>query len=102
MTFRAELAKFQAMVQERGQTLRQLPFAELKLQDTGEEVNLGPRTGTISVIVLSLPSGGIQVVVQGFLKHCFFSGSSVALDGFYKYPDEAIAPMSDEEYWDFN
>jgi hypothetical protein len=102
MSFRAELAEFQAMVHERGQTLRQLPFAELRLQDTGEKVNLGSRTGTISVIVLSLPSGGIQVVVQGFLKYRFVPGSSVALDGFYKYPDERISPMRDDEFWDFS
>jgi len=29
-------------------------------------------------------------------------GKSVALDGFYEYPDETVAPMKDEEFWDFD
>jgi hypothetical protein len=102
MSFRAELAKVQAMVQERGQTLRRLPFAEVKLQHSHEQVTVGMRTGTIALIVLPQPSGGIQVVIQGFLKHRFWPGSSVALDGFYKYPGEKISPMRDDEFWDFD
>jgi hypothetical protein len=90
------------MVQERGQFLRQLPFEKLQLEDWQEEVKVGSHKGTIAVIVLPQPSGGIQVVVQGFLKHRFWPGSSVALDGFYKYPDEKVSPMRDDEFWDFD
>jgi len=52
--------------------------------------------------VLSLPSGGIQVVFQGFLEQRFMPGKSVALDGFYKYPEETVSEMKAEEFWDFD
>ncbi|HEX4597664.1 MAG TPA: hypothetical protein VH278_07750 [Burkholderiaceae bacterium] len=89
------------MVEERGVRLRQLPFAKLTEQPV-EEVMLGSRRGTIATIVITSPNGGVKVVVQGFLEHRFFPGSSVALDGFYKYPDETIAPMSNDEFWEFD
>jgi hypothetical protein len=92
------------MVEERGARLRELPFAKIKelANEPVENVVVGPRKGTIGTIVLALPSGGIQVVVQGFLKHRFMPGKSVAMNGFYKYPDETIAPMTSEEFWDFD
>jgi len=90
------------MVEDRGAHLRKVPFVKLKDQAKGEHVEVGGRRGTISTILLPLPSGGVQVVIQGFLKHRFLPGSSVALDGFYRYPDETIAPMSKEDFWDFD
>jgi hypothetical protein len=48
-----------------------------------------------------LPSGGVRVVVQGFMKNKLF-GQSVALDGFYKYPDETVAPMPDVAFYEFD
>jgi hypothetical protein len=92
------------MVEERGSCLRQLPFIELKRMASHpiENVVVGSRKGTIALIILSLPSGGIQVVVQGFLKSRFMPGSSVACHGFYKYPDETISEMAAEEFWDFD
>jgi hypothetical protein len=92
------------MVDERGSRLRKLSFAELKelgSQPT-EHVVVESRKGTIDYIVLPLPSGGIQFVLQGCLEHRLMPGKSVALDGFYKYPDETLYEMKGEEFWDFN
>jgi hypothetical protein len=92
------------MVEERGADLRRRPFAELEqLTDPpSEQITVGSRSATIGIIVLCLPSGGVQVVVQGFLRNRFLPGSSVALDGFYKYADETISPMKDEEFYQFD
>jgi hypothetical protein len=78
------------MVKERGSRLRGIPFADLKgLADKPlEHVLVESRKATIGTIVLPLPTGGIQVVLQGFMEHRFMPGESVALDGFYKYPDD--------------
>ena len=96
-------AAFRTQVEDRAARLRQLSLAEIKqiANEPVEHVTIGSRKGTIAVIALILPSGGLQVVVQGFLKHRFMPGSSVALDGFYKYPDETVAAMTPEEFWDF-
>jgi len=103
-TFPRELAEFRIMVKERGARLRQLPFAELKqlTDQPAEHVMVESRKATISLIILSLPSGGIQVVLQGFMDHRFMPGTSVALDGFYKYPDETVSEMKAEEFWEFD
>jgi hypothetical protein len=103
-TFPKELATFREMVKERAARLRQLSFAELiHLADQPVEcVMVERRKGTIGTIVLSLPSGGIQIVLQGFLEHRIMPEKSVALDGFYKYPDETTAPMTPAEFWDFD
>ena len=100
-TFPKELAAFRIMVEERGARLRQLSFAELKAlsQSTAEDVVVDARKGKISTNVLALPSGGIQVVLRGSLEHRFLPGESVALDGFYKYPDETASEMSEREFW---
>jgi hypothetical protein len=92
------------MVKERGARLRQLPFAELKqlTDQPAEHVMVESRKATIGNIVLPLPSGGIQVVLQGFLEHRLMPGKSVALDGFYKYPDETVSEMKAEEFWEFD
>jgi hypothetical protein len=29
-------------------------------------------------------------------------GQNVALDGFYKYPDGTVAPMPNEEFYEFD
>ena len=67
-----------------------------------ERVLVESREGTIAYIVLPLPSGGIQFVVQGFLEHHLMPGKSVALDGFYKYSDETVSEMKGDEFWDFS
>ncbi len=92
------------MVEERGNNLRQLSFEDLKrlADEPIEHLTVDSRPATIGIIVQSLPSGGIRVVVQGFMKARFIGGSHVALDGFYKYPDETVAPMPTEEFYEFD
>jgi hypothetical protein len=29
-------------------------------------------------------------------------GQNVALDGFYKYPDETVGPMAPEDFYEFD
>src|SRR5579862_1541755 len=61
------------------------------------------RPAHISIIVLSLPSNDVQIVVQGFIKVRFLPMvSQVALDGFYKYPDETMAPLTREDLYAFD
>jgi hypothetical protein len=95
---------FRNMVNERGDGLRELHFNVLKqLAQPTEFVAVGNRRGKVSIIINHLPSGGILVVVQGFLKHRFLPMVwSVALDGFYKYPDETMAPMTREDMYSFD
>jgi hypothetical protein len=96
------LAKFRALVKQRGEYLRQLPLEELTRFATRptEHLNVESRPATIDIIVQSLPEGGIRVVIQGFVKT--WIGKDVALDGFYKYSDETCAPMPDEELLEFD
>jgi hypothetical protein len=92
------------MIEERGSRLRQLPLEELKQLSSkpNEDVKVESRKATIGTIILPLPSGGIQVVLQGFLEHHLHAGKSVAMDGFYKYPDETVSEMKEEEFWFFS
>ena len=103
-TFPKELAAFRVIVKERGERLRQLPLAELrKLANAPvEEVVVNSRKAKIGTIVLPLPSGGVQIVIQGFLEHRFMPGKSVALDGFYKNPDQTVAPMESDDFSAFD
>lgn len=101
-TFPKALSKFRDIVSERGERLRRLPFVELMgLRKTPiEHLTVESRPATIGIIVEPLPSGGIRVVVQGYMKAKLF-GQNVAVDGFYKYSDETIAPMSNEDFYEF-
>jgi hypothetical protein len=101
-TYRKSLATLRRLVEERGEYLRRLPFERLKQFATKpvEHITVESRPATISIIVLTLPSGGLQIVVQGSLKHRYMPGESLALDGFCKYPDETLAPMEKDEFWD--
>ena len=102
-TFPRALGTFQRIIDERGQRLRKRSFAELKgLARLPEHITVESRSATIGTIVLPMPSGGLQIVVQGFLKHRFLPGKSVALDGFCKYPDESIVPMLPAEFLGFD
>ena len=101
-TFPKSLAKFRDIVDERGQRLRGVPFEELKHFDgPSEQFEFDGRSSRISIIVQPQPSGGIRVVVQGFMKAKVI-GWDVALHGFYKYPDETIAEMAHEEFYEFD
>ena len=97
------LSKFRDIVNERAERLRKIRFEELKrLSDTPvEHLTVESRPATIGIIVQPLRSGGIRVVVQGFMKAKLF-GQNVALDGFYKYSDETVAPMPEEEFYEFD
>ena len=67
-----------------------------------ELITVENRKAKISIIVNPLPSGGILVVVQGIMKKRFLPMAwGVAVDGFYKYPDETMAPMTREDMWDY-
>jgi hypothetical protein len=92
------------MVEERGARLRRLPFAELGrlVEEPIEHVEINSCSGTIAAMAFPLGSGGIQVVLQGFLEHRFLPGKSVALDGFFKYPDETVSEMKAEEFFGFD
>jgi hypothetical protein len=96
--------KFQEVVDERGRQLRALPFEELRLvSKPTEHLSIDSRDATIDIIVQPHPSGGVRVVVQGFMSTRWFRGiKQVALDGFYKYPDETIAAMPAEEFYEFD
>ncbi len=101
--FPKALSKFRDIVNDRGERLRKLPFEELKRRgETAiEHLTVESRPATIGIIVQPLPTGGIRVVVQGFLRAKLI-GQHVALDGFYKYSDETVAPMPEEDFYDFD
>jgi hypothetical protein len=102
-TLPRSLAAFRKIVEERGQRFRKVPFEELrKLAGAPiEHLTVGSRPATIGVIVQPLPSGGLCVVIQGFME-AGFVGKHVALDGFYQYPDETIGAMPQEEFYNFD
>jgi hypothetical protein len=102
-TFPKALSKFREIVNERGARLRGLPFEELAQlgESPIEHLCVESRPATISIIVQSLPTRGIRVVVQGFMKAKLL-GQHVALEGFYKYPDGTVAPMSNEDFYEFD
>ncbi len=101
--FSQALSEFRSMVKQRSTTPRKSSFEDLVAVDTSveEHLRVGGREATIHTIVLPLPSGGIQVVVQGFVK-ARLVGKHVAADGFYKYLDQTSAAMSNEDLWDFS
>jgi len=90
-------------VNERGARLRELSFEELAGLGAApiERLSVESRPATIGTIVQSLPTGGIRVVVQGLMKAKVL-GQNVALDGFYKYPDGTVAPMPEEDFYQFD
>jgi hypothetical protein len=102
-TFPKPLSKFRDIVNERCARLRKLSFEELaRFGETPiEHLTVESRPATIGTIVQPLPSGGIRVVVQGFIKTKLV-GQHVALDGFYRYPDGAVAPMAKEDFYEFD
>lgn len=97
---------FSQMVSQRGDSLRELTYDQLReLEDIPTEyVTIEKRRGRISTYLdkESMPSGAILVVVQGFQKMRFFPMiQQAAIDGFYRYPDGTMAPLTREDKWDF-
>ena len=102
-TFPKALATFRQIVDERGKRLRQLTFEGLRqLTQPIEHITVESRPATISIIVQPKPDGSLRVVVQGFMKARFVPGKHVALDGFYKHPDETVTPMPANEFHQFD
>jgi len=61
------------------------------------------RSASVTVIVEPKNDGSLRVVVQGFMRSKWLSAlSSVALDGFYRRPTDAIEPMPDKEFYEFD
>ena len=102
-TFPRALDSFRQLVKTRGSELRQRPYGELQLLTNApvEDVTVDSRPATIATIVDTMPDSSIRVVLQGFVG-ARLPGKHVALDGFYKYPDGAVKPMSDDEFLDFD
>jgi hypothetical protein len=108
-TFPKALASFREIVNERGQKLRQLKFEELRQlikslpEGPIERLTVDSRPATIGIIVEPKADGTLRVVVQGFMnaRHVPLV-KHVALDGFYKRPDETVAPMPAVEFYEFD
>jgi hypothetical protein len=99
-----EAQLFRQMAIDRGRQLRVLPFSSLTgiAGEPSEEVILGTRKGTFSVIVEPCEDGRLKVVVQGFLEWKWLGFKDVALDGFYKHPDGSITEMRDSEFYGYD
>jgi hypothetical protein len=100
--FSKAASKLQDIVNERANQLTKLPFQKLKLLSytPTEHLTVESRPATIDIIVQPLPAG-IRVVVQGFVKAKLL-GKNVALAGFYKYSDETVAQMPEQELYQFD
>jgi len=95
---------FQSLVNERGKRLRRAAFQELKqlANAPAEYIIVDSRSAIITIIVQpSQASGGIRVVVQGRMKKRLF-GWLVSVDGFYKYPNGTLAPLTREDLLEFD
>jgi hypothetical protein len=101
-TFPKSLTTFRKIVSERGERLRKLSLEEIKkVRDyPSEELVVDSRPATIGIILQPKSDGSFRVVVQGFMKARFI-GKHVAMDGFYKHPDESISAMPDTEFYEF-
>ena len=102
-TFPKSLATFREIVNRRGEDLRTRSWEQLiaLALEPIEHLEVESRPATISV--MTEPVGDrLRVIVRGFMKHKFFPGSSVALDGFYKHRDGDVTPMPDEEFYRYD
>jgi hypothetical protein len=99
------LATFRDIINSRGDALRGLSYDEIvKLEDSPiDDIVVDSRPATIATIVQRMPDASLRVVLQGFMNARLFANlKHVALDGFYKYPDDTVKPMSDDEFHDFD
>ena len=103
-TFPRALATLRELVARRGDRLRTVSFAELRQMSSTsiERVTVDSRAATIATIVEAREDGTLRVVLQGLMKPMLLPiGRHVALDGFYKHPDESVTPMPDQEFHEF-
>ncbi|HTC46099.1 MAG TPA: hypothetical protein VK722_02160 [Candidatus Aquilonibacter sp.] len=90
---------------ERGQRLRLLDFNEIaRMADAPvEQLSVQSRPSTIGIFVERQANGNLLVVLQGFMKARYVPFvKHVALDGFYKHPDNSITPLPPEEFYRFD
>jgi hypothetical protein len=99
-------AQFAQMVEDQGNKLRGLTYEQLLLvvNDPTQEIAIGGRNGTISVIVERYEGEMVKVVVQGFISAFSWLPrlKSVALHGFYKHRDGSIVEMRNEEFYGYD
>ena len=102
-TFPKSLAAFRKIINERGSRLREIAFDDLRQMTAVpvETVTVGSHSAKIAVIVEMRQNDRLRVVIQGFLKASFLPGDHIALDGFYKLPDQTVTAMPREEFYDF-
>ena len=103
------LATFRELVNERGQRLRALSFAELErlvrppLGPVGENLTVDSRQGTIVTVVERRDDGRLRVVLHGTMQPRLLPfGHHIAMDGFYKHPDGTVSPMPEREFYEFD
>jgi hypothetical protein len=103
-TFPKSLATFRRIVNERGERLRGCSLGELERLSSQpiEHLTVDRRQATIGVIVQPQSSGGLRIVIQGFMEARLIPGKHVAIDGFYKLPDGTVTPMSIKEFYEFD
>jgi hypothetical protein len=104
-TIPRSLATFREIVNARGNALRNLSYHEIEqLQDSPiEDLIVESRPATIATIVQRMPDTSLRVILQGFMSARLFAKlKHVALDGFYKYPDDTVGQMRDDEFYDFD
>lgn len=93
-------AALQELVDERGRTLRALPYSELeRLAEPMTHFQIDGRKARIATIT-ERAGEEVRVVVQGLVKALL--GYHVALDGFYKSLDGVVRDMPDDEYRDYD
>jgi hypothetical protein len=97
-------ARFQEIVQQRGDELRRMPFSELAdLREPTEWIEVGGWLGSIATIIQPVDDGRLLVVVQGFLPVRWLPFlKHVGLHGFYKLPDGSVTPMAGHELYEFD
>jgi hypothetical protein len=96
---------FDQLVKDKGRTLRVIPYERLEAvgNEPTEEIRVGRRKGSISVIVERCNEERVKVVVQGFLDSGYFAMlKRVALDGFYKCRDGSVVEMVSEEFYGYD
>ena len=94
------ITQFQRLADERSAKLSTLTFAELVGHAIDPEtVKVGGRAGSLCTYVEHRQNGTLRVVVHGLLRFKWIPFmSSVAVQGFYKHPDDTISPIPEDEY----
>jgi hypothetical protein len=103
-TLPKSLSNFRHIVKRRGEQLRLICFEQLNAfpSTQTESLTVDSREARITIFVRPQLDGSVRVVVQGFVAARIVPDKHVALDGFYKIPDESTTPMPDEELYQFD